>query len=1165
MFRQVRVWIALLLFFSVLYACVGALCQNLGSSSRAGVVVESAAGGFEAEKAGLHEGDIILHWSRSDNAGEISSPFDLSSVEVEQAPRGAVTLIGLRETQTHTWTLGPAYWRLKSRPGSPDFPLSNYKQGTELAEAGKFMQAAAVWQAAALRSEQAGALLNATWLYFHSADTLAKAHEWDKMNRAYAQAIESAAGDSTIGAQVLESWADASKERGDWNAARKNYERALLESRKSTAETLTVAAILSDLAKLVLDQGDLARAEDYARQAMMIREKLAPASLTLAESFNDLAHVAAIAGNLKMAEGYLTQELATARRVLPESLAVAKALDSLGYVAWQRGDLDHAQDYALEALAIRERLAPVSTNIAKTLTNLGNIAHERGNLTQAEVYHRRALALIEKLSPGSSDVAMYLNNLGDVAADRGDLIRAQNYHSRSLAISQRIAPGSLDVANSFQNLGVIATQRGDWTKAEAYLRQGLAIRNRLAPTAVETALNLRDLGFLFEKTRKLLSAEVYYHRALAIWEKQGLTSLSVAESENDLGRIAFARGDTTIAGDYFRQALAIREKLAPGSLSHAESLAALASVMRRTGKFDIAETLFQQALDALDHQIAHLGGGEDTRAGYRAQHANYYSEYIDLLLERKQPELAFDALECSRARILLEMLAEAQVDIHTGVDPALLGQERSLRESLQSKTDRRIRLLSGQHTEAQLTSINQEISKLAGEYQEIEDEIRIKSPQYAALTQPRSLKTAEVQRLLDPETTLLEYALGEQHSYVWVVTAKNLTWRELAGRAQIESAARRIYKLLSARSKNVKNETAAERRAQLAKAEAEYPKTAAELSRMVLAPVVSELQTKRLLIVSDGALQYVPFAALPIPERAATTKKNDSRQALPLVMDHEIVNLPSASALALLRQRMLDRQTNPKAVAVLADPVFDRHDPRVKGRNRSLNLALHSNEVAPSADSMSEDLLTRSVSDVGLFVNGELRLPRLPFTRQEASAIMAVTAPGQGLDALDFNASRTRALSPELSQYRVVHFATHGLLDSEHPELSGLVLSLVNEKGEPQNGFLNLQDIYNLNLPVDLIVLSACETGLGKEIKGEGLLGLTRGFMYAGASRVVASLWKVDDVATANLMELFYKAMERDGVAPAAALRQAQIEMLKQKRWSLPYYWAAFQIHGEWK
>jgi CHAT domain-containing protein len=287
----------------------------------------------------------------------------------------------------------------------------------------------------------------------------------------------------------------------------------------------------------------------------------------------------------------------------------------------------------------------------------------------------------------------------------------------------------------------------------------------------------------------------------------------------------------------------------------------------------------------------------------------------------------------------------------------------------------------------------------------------------------------------------------------------------------------------------------------------------------------------------------------------------------PLVVQHEVVNLPSASVLSVLRSEAGERKRKTKTVAVLADPVFKAEDERL------VKIAVHARTgatlsrpdpgVADARMSVSPQRLSRSLQDLGF--GDSFELDRLPFSRREASAILSVASPDLGMAALDFKASRTTALDPALADYRIVHFATHGFLDNEHPELSGLVLSLVDESGRQQNGLLQLQDIYNLNLPVDLVVLSACKTGLGKQIKGEGLLGLTRGFMYAGATRVIASLWEVDDAGTAELMKRFYRAMLKDGMRPAAALREAQIEMLREKRWEDPYYWAGFQIQGEWR
>ncbi len=435
---------------------------------------------------------------------------------------------------------------------------------------------------------------------------------------------------------------------------------------------------------------------------------------------------------------------------------------------------------------------------------------------------------------------------------------------------------------------------------------------------------------------------------------------------------------------------------------------------------------------------------------------------------------------------------------------------------------------------------------------------------------------------------MLEYSLGEDRSFVFAVTPTSLQAFELPKRAEVERAARRVYDLLTARNHSVKGETEEQARKRWTQAEEAYPKAAEELSRMILGPVAAQLsggpamnvaeaksggvsgrvQGRRLLVVADGALQYIPFAVLPVPEKNPTA--SGGPQQVPLMVSQEIVNLPSASVLAVLRQEAKGRKPAPKAVAVLADPVFDQQDSRLAANAKPAAAYAQMASAATTRgtepqDSTAAHLLTRSAADLGLSRDGKLSLPRLLFSRQEAEAIRAVTPSGQIKEAVDFEASRTTALSAELRNYRIVHFATHGLINSEHPELSGLVFSLVDEKGQPQDGFLQLQDIYNMDLPADLVVLSACETGLGKEINGEGLIGLTRGFMYAGASRVVASLWNVSDAATASLMAEFYRAMEKDHMPPAAALRAAQIHMWRQKRWTSPYYWAAFQIQGEWK
>jgi CHAT domain-containing protein len=412
---------------------------------------------------------------------------------------------------------------------------------------------------------------------------------------------------------------------------------------------------------------------------------------------------------------------------------------------------------------------------------------------------------------------------------------------------------------------------------------------------------------------------------------------------------------------------------------------------------------------------------------------------------------------------------------------------------------------------------------------------------------------------------LLEYSLGDERSYLWAVTQNSLKTYELPKREQIQKVAKQVYESLTARSVVKSLETPAQRQERVAHSERQFQQAAAELSRIILEPVASELGTKRLVVVADGALQYVPFAALSVvsgqlsvAQRSRTNKgprtTDHGQLTRPLIVDHEVISLPSASALAVQRKGLAGRQLAPNAVAVIADPVFSLSDDRFKTNLRTAE------QNRDQSDAISTRIITHLADD-----SGNLVIRRLQFTRQEADQILAIAPRSTNLKAIDFKANRATATSGELSKYRYVHFATHGYLDSERPDLSALVLSLVDEQGKPQDGFLRAREIYNLHLPAEVVVLSACETGLGKEIKGEGLVGLTRGFMYAGARRVVVSLWNVNDKATAELMQRFYKKMLKDNQSPAASLRAAQVEMWQQKQWQSPYYWAAFVLQGEWK
>ncbi len=401
------------------------------------------------------------------------------------------------------------------------------------------------------------------------------------------------------------------------------------------------------------------------------------------------------------------------------------------------------------------------------------------------------------------------------------------------------------------------------------------------------------------------------------------------------------------------------------------------------------------------------------------------------------------------------------------------------------------------------------------------------------MTQPSVLTAQQIQtNLLDRETLLLEYSLGEERSYLWVVSKEGLRSFRLPSRAKIEAQAIQVSQLIAARAPARVLDAAA-----------------SELSRMVFGDAGPSLGGKRLLIVPDGALQSVPFAMLPEPG----TNTPGAHQ--PLVVRHEVVMTPSASALAALRTQVAGRKPALKTLAVFADPVFDSSDPRAGGVASTF-------APKPEAARLLEHLSSDSASPGSV---SSLRIPRLPWTAQEADRILRVAGDPSDLKAVGFDASRATAINGRLSDYKYLHFATHGYLDTERPELSALVLSQIDSRNQPEDGFLRVDDIYNARLSAELVVLSACQTGLGKEVRGEGLMGLTRAFLYAGVPRVIVSLWNVNDQATAELMADFYGKLLRSGMRPSAALREAQLQLRKQKRWQSPYYWAAFVQQGDWQ
>jgi CHAT domain-containing protein len=836
----------------------------------------------------------------------------------------------------------------------------------------------------------------------------------------------------------------------------------------------------------------------------------------------------------------------------------ASTLTDLGHAYRLEFENEKALDYLNQALQMWQ-LIKDRRGEWETLVTVGRLYVLIGEGHKSLSCFDQALPLSRVLS----DQTLELNTLSSMGGSYyllGENEKAAETWKQALVLARLVGSKRMET-NMLSHLGSAYNALGDSEQSLTYLKQTIQMA-RDRGDRLDEAGALQTMGRVYRATGEPRKSIEYLDQSLILLKGTNYLA-TVARAHYNLGKAYTDLGEYQKALDYLNQALPVW-KSKGDTINIAATIRELARAELGRGNLEAALAQSEAALNLMEW-IRTRAGGSELRASYLAIIRNCFELRVEVLTRlhklnpsRNYAAAALQTSERARARSLLETLAEAGVDLRRGVNPDLLKREQTITDELSAKASEQARLASMKSVEGQKDKIKQEVQELSAQLERVGAQIRAASPRYAELAQPQPLSLAEIrEHVIDGQTLLLEYYLGEERSYLWAVTSTSIESYDLPRREVIEAAARQVYELLTARNRRVKFETVEERRARIAKAESDYPAAARALSQIVLGPVAGQLGSKRLLIVSDGALQYIPFAALPIPLR------NGSSTSQPLTMTNEVVSLPSASTLAVLRREVAKHQPAPKTIAVIADPVFTGDDQRVKDSLARNKVSPAETTVAARRATTSKSELQRSASESGW--DGEaLNMTRLPFTRREADAIAALVPATYRKQELDFAASLSNATSADLAQYRIVHFATHGFLNSRHPELSGIVLSLVDEKGQDQEGFLRAHDIYDLKIPAELVVLSGCRTGLGKDIRGEGLVGLTRAFMHAGAARVLVSLWDVQDEATAELMTRFYGyLLGREKLSPAAALRAAQGSMARDRRWSSPYYWAGFTLQGE--
>lgn len=922
------------------------------------------------------------------------------------------------------------------------------------------------------------------------------------------------------------------------------YYRKSLPLCVSAGDVTCQVDALNGMAQTLIQSGDLVNAREACSEAERLSRSTSYVR-GLAMAINSLGKLSAASGDPRGALAHYSEALQYWSGT-SDLCGPAQTHLNIGLANFELGDLQRVRSEYQQALDLW-RAAGDRRGEARTMIYLGHLYSMRAEKQEALGMYEQAGKLLRPTGDKVSEASL-LSGMAYLYDEFGDWEKALRYRKEQLSLLREVN-FRLEHASALRQVGELTHSLGRSQEALEYLRQARSAFLEMKERRREAHV-LRDIGVIYESQGRTTQALAFYKLARSLSHAQGDRRWE-ALALNNMGEIHRRLGKRRLALMEFDRALRL-SRAAEDRAGESLTQFNLAHLKRDIGRLAEARAHIESSLDLVELLRARVAS-TDLRTTLAAAVRQRYEFYVALLMQMhgRHPAsgndaLALQASERARARGLLDLLGEARVDVHQGVSPELLEQRRELQQQLNVEAERLMRVAEGGN---EATAIKARVDALLTRLQEVETRIRSSSPQYAALALPRPLGVKEIQQqVLDDDTLLLEYALGDQRSYLWAVTKTSLTSYELPKRAEVEKTSREVYDLL--REPQHRQEGL----------ERQYWKKASKLSQMILGPVAKHLRTKRLLIVPEGALQYIPFSALPAPEfshgRARAKDESRTDDLIPLVERYEVVSMPSASALAALRSETSQRKRAERSVAVFADPVFEQDDMRVLTARKQRETA--AKEVSQMAE------LRRTLRDFDES-GGGFKLPRLYSSKDEAEAILELVPAKDRMKVSGFEANRTSVMSSELSKYRIVHFATHGLLNSEHPELSGIVLSLFDQQGQPQNGFLRLYDIYNLKLPADLVVLSACRTALGKEVKGEGLIGLTRGFMYAGSARVVASLWKVDDEATAEFMKMFYQQMLKKGEAPAAALREAQREFRQNKRWNSPFYWSAFMLQGEWK
>jgi CHAT domain-containing protein/tetratricopeptide (TPR) repeat protein len=1128
---------------------------------RSGVVVDDLQPGSAAAVAGLRPDDTILGWRRLDDpdrpgtdiapVGPLADVWAFEQFAIEILPRSRVALEVRRDAELLAVDVPLRTSRLGVgvRPALDADLTSLWRRisaGARTAPSdGSSADASRLFAQLADRGSEA----DAAWLRVRLAAQFISRRAFDQAGALLAEAVAApaVAADPMRMRVVRGAIVDLAIRQSRWEQATVAIDEALSQEGGGT-ETSSRAGWLMRRAALLRQQGRLDDARRDAEASLAIRRVLAPGSWDEADAVAELGRIAVAARRLDEAVPHFEAALAIVERaqptietvrlglaqtdldwrrgrvieaerrvrtlidltasLAPDSVEQARNLNQLGILRSQSGDLPAAERAFQSAWAIYARLDPGGIDEASALNNLGIAAMQRGRYAEAESFYRRSLEMKERLRLPPLERATTYGNLGLMSIERRDLASARDYLTRALNLIQAAAPGSLQMAGGLSNLARSERLSGRLDEAERLARQSLEIRARLAPNTVLHAFTLSELGKVLEAASSFEAAAAVHRQALAIREQLAPEGSNVADSLDALGRLAAQRGAPDEAVRLHERAGSIWQKVAPGSVYEGLNLVARARLDAAGGRVADARNHYARATDIFDELTGSVGGAFDTQADFRGGLAASYAEYAAFLLAQGDAPEAFRVSERARARVFLAMLAERDVVLDQDAPPGLLETRRSLTTEY-DRIQRELGTLSPARDAARIDERVGRLRDVRLQLAATNAEIGRMSPRAGAIDPSLPLDVEGARRALPQDTAAVAYLVGERRSHGFVISSRGFDVFDIPmGRQAFADRVDRLMRLIERRDAAPEPLIA----------------VAAELYQALVAPAEAVLTAHvRLLVVPDGPLHQLPFAALVREDSGS----GPSRQYL--VEWRPVHQVPSLTFYGRLPAPNADARGDRARLLAVGSPLYAAADDAVGG-NRDASAS------RPST------------------------LPPLPGSRREVDALRALYGT-RALTLLDEQASEPR-VRQALPDADIVHLAVHGLVNSRSPLDSALAFSSRSGSTGEDNGLLQAWEIVEqVRLRAGLVVLSACDTAGSGESGGEGLLGLTRAFQFAGASSVVASLWRVPDELTPTLMQELHRHVRR-GAPVDEALARAQRMMLRRPETAHPYNWAAFILSG---